>query len=789
MNTCPQCGSTFSDDKKFCNRDGQRLVALIPTLAAPAPAPVSLNKQEAATLVDSPQAADPMIGKVLAGRYRILSLIGKGGMGAVYRGEHLKLGRPSAIKVILPASAQDETTLTRFQREAETSSKINHPNAVSIFDYGETDDGMVFLAMELIEGQQLKSILKREAPFSLERTLHIARQVGQALSAAHALNVVHRDLKPENIMLGSGDTVKVVDFGIAKSLLVDPKHQAVTRTGFIVGTPQYMSPEQVMGEQLDPRSDVYSLGLVIYEMLTGALPFEGDSAQAQMVNRLANPPQPMSRVRPGLNIPAAVEAAVMRALHYEREYRYPRVTDFIASLEHAVHLETQNIGQRKTGAAGLDATQPAIAFQANLPAGQPVYIPPPPVVPLSGSPSGGYASSPNRTLPDTEQYPPPVLAQGMQGGLGGNQPLPQGPSGLGGYVPPGSGYGQVPQPGPGYLPPPQPGPEYSTPPHSIPPYAPGGAAMVQRNKSSKTLIWVSVGVLVVILMVAGGGIGIYQYNEYVKEQKRIAAEKERLRIEAETARKIKEAIDESRKLREQGKFEDALKEMDAVLKLKSDSSAALIEKAESLFAQSKRIECKEIVDRVLKQDPNFAPAHQFLGLFYLQDGKKDKAIEEQKKTLELNPEAEYASLAHDLLAFLYWDQYVSDKTTNISQLQKSEDEAKAAVDVSPRPSLEISPRRRLIIIYYERRNNEQVRDQVNKLITNPKARNRDQAYGHNYLGLLHFNAANYSQAANEFSTAATLDPEEKLYRDNLETARKKEAETLFPGWNNSGSGY
>ncbi|MBI4751110.1 MAG: protein kinase [Acidobacteria bacterium] len=778
MNTCPQCGSTFSDDKKFCNRDGQRLVALVPTLAAPAPAPVSLNKQEAATLVDSPQAADPMIGKVLAGRYRILSLIGKGGMGAVYRGEHLKLGRPSAIKVILPASAQDETTLTRFQREAETSSKINHPNAVSIFDYGETEDGMVFLAMELIEGQQLKSILKREAPFSLERTLHIARQVGQALGAAHALNVVHRDLKPENIMLGPGDTVKVVDFGIAKSLLVDPKHQSVTRTGFIVGTPQYMSPEQVMGESLDPRSDVYSLGLVIYEMLTGALPFEGESAQAQMVNRLANPPQPMSRVRPGLNIPAAVEAAVMRALHYEREYRYPRVTDFIATLEHSIHMETQNIGQRKTDPAGLEATRPVVSFQANMAGGQPGYVSPPPVAP-PGSPSGGYSSSPNRTLPDTEQYPPPVLAQGIQAGMGGYQPPPQGHPGMGGYVPPGAGYGQLPQPGP----------EYSTPPHSIPPYAPGGAAMTQRKKSSKTLIWVSVGVLVIVLTIGGGGIAIYQYNEYVKEQKRIAVEKERLRVEAETARKIKDSIDQSRKLREQGKFEDALKEMDAVLKLKSDSSAALIEKAESLFAQSKRVECKEIVDRVIKQDPDFAPAHQFLGLFYFQDGKKDKALEEQKKTLQLDPDPEYASLAHDMLAFLYWEQYLNDKTTNVGKLQDAETEALAAADVAPRPSLEISPRKTLIKVYYERRNNDQVRDQANKLITNSKAKNRDQAYGHNYLGLLHFNAGNYSQAANEFSTAATLDPEEKLYRDNLETARNKEAETFFPGWNNSGSGY
>ncbi|HNC43649.1 MAG TPA: tetratricopeptide repeat protein, partial [Acidobacteriota bacterium] len=386
-------------------------------------------------------------------------------------------------------------------------------------------------------------------------------------------------------------------------------------------------------------------------------------------------------------------------------------------------------------------------------------------------------------------YPPPVLAQGMQAGLGGNQPLPQGPPGPGGYVPPGSGYGQVPQPGPGYLPPPQPGPEYSTPPHAIPPYAPGGAAMAQRNKSSKTLIWVSVGVLVVILMVAGGGIGIYQYNEYVKEQKRIAAEKERLRIEAETARKIKEAIDESRKLREQGKFEDALKEMDAVLKLKRDSSAALIEKAELLFAQTRRNECKEIVDQVLKQDPNFAPAHQFLGLFYFQDGKKDKALEEQKKTLELDPDPEYASLAHDMLAFLYWEQYLNNKTTNVGKLQEAEVEARAAVSAAPRPSLEISPRKTLMKVYYEGRKEDLVREQANKLITNPKAKNRDQAYGHNYLGLLHFNAANYSQAANEFSTAASLDPEEKLYRDNLETARKKESETLFPGWNNSGSGY
>lgn len=328
MKRCPQCKQEYKDSARFCPRDGYNLdiVASEPTLVGSHP-----------ISVPEPQSADPLIGKVLAGRYRLIQKIGQGGMGAVYKGQHIKMNRLTAIKVLTGELAHDPQFVARFEREAEMASHIDHPNAVNIYDFGEAEDGVVYIAMEFIEGNPLSSIIEKEGALTLERVVRITYQAADALHAAHQLGIIHRDFKPDNIMIcqksGRPDWVEVVDFGIAKRAAIEPDNKALTQTGFVLGTPQYMSPEQVAGEPLDMRSDLYSLAIVSYEMLSGSLPFSGNSQQSVMVNRLLQPPMPLRQVKPSLMVPTAVEGVIMRALA-----RYP-VDRFSSTLEFATELE------------------------------------------------------------------------------------------------------------------------------------------------------------------------------------------------------------------------------------------------------------------------------------------------------------------------------------------------------------------------------------------------------------------------------------------------------------------
>jgi serine/threonine-protein kinase len=361
MKKCPRCGEEYEDDSVlFCRNDGQRL--------------------------DRPseggaEQGDPLIGRVLAGRYRLMAKLGQGGMGAVYRGEHVKMNRLTAIKILAPELANNAEFVARFQREAEMASHINHPNAVIIYDFGEAEDGIVYLAMEFLEGRPLSSIIKRDGPLPLPRVARIIRQAAEALNAAHQLGIVHRDFKPDNVIIcqrTGQEVVKVLDFGIAKQIRVDPKHEALTQTGFVLGTPQYMSPEQVLGEQLDARSDLYSLALVAYEMLTCALPFEGASPQSQMVKRLLEPPKPLRLVRPQLAIPPAVEQTIMRALARYPHQRHPSTLEFAFELERQA-LQAPPTSQPIAHAPSI-GSQPRLTPQA-VPSGpmpQPPSMPTPP---------------------------------------------------------------------------------------------------------------------------------------------------------------------------------------------------------------------------------------------------------------------------------------------------------------------------------------------------------------------------------------------------------------------------
>ena len=278
---------------------------------------------------------DPLIGQTLAGKYRIEKLIKTGGMGSVYKGKHVLMDKTVAVKVLRPSLAVDDAVVARFSREAKAASRISHPHAVVVTDFGEAENGVVFLVMEYLDGRTLKEIIASEGAFTLERAVEIVRQVAGALDAAHGQGVVHRDLKSDNIMLSQtngGDWAKVLDFGIAKIQEAEGVVNVdITEANLVVGTPQYMSPEQCShAGPLDARSDIYSLGVIVYEMLAGHVPFTGESSTVIMMKQVQDPPPSILSVRPEL--PAAVEDIVQRALAKQPMDRFQTAGDLSAAL-------------------------------------------------------------------------------------------------------------------------------------------------------------------------------------------------------------------------------------------------------------------------------------------------------------------------------------------------------------------------------------------------------------------------------------------------------------------------
>ena len=307
MKVCPVCGKEYSDTSTLCPIDAS-----------------VLQRDE-----------DPLIGKTLAGKYLVESLIKHGGMGAVYRGKHVLMEKTVAIKVLRPSLAVDNEVVARFSREAKAASRISHPHAVSVTDFGEDEHGVVFLVMEYLDGRTLKEIIRSEGALALDRIVEIVRQVAGALDAAHQQGVIHRDLKSDNIMLSrtnGGDWAKVLDFGIAK---IQQPHGVpdadITAANLVVGTPQYMSPEQcAQTGPLDARSDIYSFGIILYEMLAGRVPFTGESPTIIMMKQVQDPPPAVLEARPDL--PAAVADVVTRALAKQPSDRFQSAGEFSAAL-------------------------------------------------------------------------------------------------------------------------------------------------------------------------------------------------------------------------------------------------------------------------------------------------------------------------------------------------------------------------------------------------------------------------------------------------------------------------
>lgn len=338
MLQCAECLTRYADGTQACPLDGGALQAVAPAgdygqgVTPHLSATVPIGRSTVGT---SPQdSPDPLTDEILGGKLKVVRRIGQGGMGTVYVAEHLILHKSVAVKVLNAQLALTPDLVSRLHSEARLASSISSPHIVEVFDVGATPDGRPYVEMELLIGESLAQRLARCSALSESDTLHIGIQLATALSAAHESGVLHRDIKPENIFLCSrdgGDFVKLLDFGIAKAARI-AEEPRLTRTGAILGTPLYMSPEQVRGDSLDPRADVYGLGVVLYECLTGSVPHCAASYLSVVAKILTESAEPPSQRCPDRQISLSLEYIVMRAMARERDERYPTMSALLDDL-------------------------------------------------------------------------------------------------------------------------------------------------------------------------------------------------------------------------------------------------------------------------------------------------------------------------------------------------------------------------------------------------------------------------------------------------------------------------
>jgi serine/threonine-protein kinase len=323
---CPRCQSRFSGDARFCPFDAEPL------------------------RVQDHAPKDSLIGAQIDGRYEVTEVLGEGGMGIVYRVRHRILERLFALKVLRADLARERDLGERFVREAKAAASISHPSVVQITDFGELPSGQPYFVMELLTGESLSSILRKGGPLPAARAVRLLEQMISALGAAHASGVVHRDLKPDNVLVcptTGGETVKILDFGLAKVA----GQSRLTKAGVVFGTPHYMSPEQASGGHVDERTDLYALGVVMYEMFTGRVPFEADTYMGVLTKHLYVAPTPPSVHLGGLAELGALELVVLRCLEKKPERRYASMPDLGAELQRVAKY-------RDEGAFTVEPAQP-----------------------------------------------------------------------------------------------------------------------------------------------------------------------------------------------------------------------------------------------------------------------------------------------------------------------------------------------------------------------------------------------------------------------------------------------
>jgi len=337
---------------------------------------------------------DPLIGRSINDRFKIMALIARGGMGKVYRAEQAPLGRVCALKVLNPnyAGDSDPEFHKRFFLEASIASKLTHPNTVTIFDYGREEE-VYYIAMEYLEGRTLHRAIREESPFEDERAAHIARQICRALREAHSLGVIHRDLKPANIYLvdhaDEADFVKVLDFGLVKN--VEGNAEELTQAGLFMGSPKYMSPEQIRGDRVDARTDIYSLGIVLYEMVTGKVPFDRANSVNTLMAHVNEAPPPLRQMNPNSNVSGVLEEIIFKCIAKNPNDRFHSMDDVLAAL-------------KKTGSGALTGTMMASSSTGQF-----------------SAVSGGAISEPSAPLSSKGR---PGSQSGPQAGNSQSGPLP-----------------------------------------------------------------------------------------------------------------------------------------------------------------------------------------------------------------------------------------------------------------------------------------------------------------------------------------------------------------------------
>lgn len=394
---------------------------------------------------------DPYIGKdLLDGQFQILQKIGAGGMGAVYKALQPSMNRSVAVKILHPKLTNRKDIVARFRREARAMSHLTHPNTVKVLLYGELEDGGLYIVMEYLEGKNLNQVVRKEGPMPAERAIPVLVQVCGALQEAHTQGIIHRDLKPENIFLstngGLRDFPKVLDFGLAKvtEREMRPGSIMLTQEGMVFGTPEFMSPEQAQGKPLDSRSDIYALAVILYEVLTGKLPYEAKTAMEYIQLHVSKPPIPLSQRVPGRTFAPGLEAVVMRALGKRPEDRWSSAAEFAEALKpysttskgYTGMMPAQAIADMRARAPEAAAQAygyaqgtpgaPAAAISAPVPV---AYTPPPgsvdPLRPIMPSRTVKMAQAeylmppPSRVAPSSRTAPPPVAVWSSPGYLVG----------------------------------------------------------------------------------------------------------------------------------------------------------------------------------------------------------------------------------------------------------------------------------------------------------------------------------------------------------------------------------